>query len=120
MPLLFTLASFAFRVANLIMTPDELSRLHETLGNAVTKLISEHARALESLPVTSRATPDDLKKLFEEPLPLQGAPAHEILDKFARVHWTARYAGPESSLLWPVQSDAFGDRCLGRRAIVVT
>jgi glutamate/tyrosine decarboxylase-like PLP-dependent enzyme len=66
------------------MTPDELSRLHETLGNAVTKLISEHARALESLPVTSRATPDDLKKLFEEPLPLNAAPAQEILDKFAR------------------------------------
>ena len=66
------------------MTPDELSRLHETLGNAVTKLISEHAHALESLPVTSRATPDDLKKLFEEPLPLHGAPAQEILDKFAR------------------------------------
>ena len=66
------------------MTPDELSRLHETLGNAVTKLISEHARALESLPVTSRATPDELKKLFEEPLPLHGVPAQEILDKFAR------------------------------------
>lgn len=66
------------------MTPDELSRLHETLGKAVTKLISEHARALESLPVTSRAAPDDLKKLFEEPLPLHGVPAQEILDKFAR------------------------------------
>ena len=66
------------------MTPDELSRLHETLGNAVTKLISEHARSLESRPVTSSATPDDLQKLFDEPLPLHGAPAQEILDKFAR------------------------------------
>ena len=65
------------------MTPDELSRLHETLGNAVTRLISDHARALESLPVTSSATPDDLKRLFEEPLPLHGVPAQEILDKFA-------------------------------------
>lgn len=66
------------------MTPDELSRLHETLGNAITKLISDHALSLESRPVTSQATPDDLKKLFEEPLPLKGAPAQEILDKFAR------------------------------------
>lgn len=66
------------------MTPDELSRLHEMLGNAVTKLISEHARSLESRPVTSSATPDDLQKLFDEPLPLQGAPPQEILDKFAR------------------------------------
>ena len=88
------------------MTPDELSRLHETLGNAVTKLISEHARALESLPVTSRATPDDLKKLFEEPLPIHGAPAQEILDKFAR-DIGRTLCGSESSLLWPVQSDAF-------------
>ena len=66
------------------MTPDELSRLHETLGSAVTKLISDHARSLESRPVTSQATPDDLQKLFEEPLPLHGVPAQEILDKFAR------------------------------------
>ena len=66
------------------MTPEELSRLHESLGNAVTKLISDHARSLESRPVTSPATPDDLKKLFEEPLPLHGVPAQEILDKFAR------------------------------------
>ena len=66
------------------MTPDELSRLHETLGRAVTKLIADHALSLESRPVTSPATPDDLKKLFDEPLPLRGAPAQEILEKFAR------------------------------------
>jgi len=66
------------------MTSDELGRLHETLGNAVTKLISDHASALESLPVTSPASPNDLNKLFDEPLPLHGAPAQEILDKFAR------------------------------------
>jgi aromatic-L-amino-acid decarboxylase len=66
------------------MTSKELSRLHESLGNAVTKLISDHARSLESRPVTSLATPDDLKKMFDEPLPLHGMPAQEILDKFAR------------------------------------
>ena len=66
------------------MTPDELSRLHETLGNAVTKLISEHARSLESRPVTSGATPDELRSLFDEPLPVKGSPAEQILEKFAR------------------------------------
>ena len=66
------------------MTPDELSRLHETLGNAVTKLISEHALSLESRPVMSPVTPDDIEKLFDEPLPLHGAPAKEILETFAR------------------------------------
>lgn len=65
------------------MTSDELSRLHESLGHAVTRLISEHARGLESRPVTSSATPDDLKRLFDEPLPLTGTPAEEILQKFA-------------------------------------
>lgn len=66
------------------MTSDELSRLHETLGGAVTKLISEHAQSLESRPVTSQAKPDDLHALFDEPLPQNGAAAEEILDKFAR------------------------------------
>lgn len=66
------------------MTPDELGRLHESLGSAVTKLISEHARSLDSRPVTSSATPADLLKLFDEPLPMSGATAEEILDQFAR------------------------------------
>ena len=61
-----------------------LSEQHELLGRAVTKLISEHAARLESAPVTSSATPADLKQLFDEPIPVVGTPAEEILVQFAR------------------------------------
>ena len=47
-------------------------------------MISEHAERLESTPLTSPATPADLKQLFDEPLPLAGMPAEEILQQFAR------------------------------------
>src|ERR1700694_4689016 len=66
------------------MTSESLSEQHKKLGRAVTSLISEHAERLESAPVTSTATPADLKRLFDEPLPLAGIPAEEILEQFAR------------------------------------
>lgn len=66
------------------MTSESLSEQHKKLGRAVTALISEHAARLESAPVTSRATPDELKQLFNEPIPIQGMPAEEILEQFAR------------------------------------
>ena len=66
------------------MTSESLREQHEQLGRAVTKLISEHAAQLETAPVTSPATPADLQKLFDEPLPLVGMPAEEILAQFAR------------------------------------
>ena len=54
------------------------------LGRAVTELISEHAAALESAPVTSPATPAHLERLFDEPMPLDGMSAEEILAQFSR------------------------------------
>src|SRR5437660_4416860 len=66
------------------MTSESLREQHEKLGRAVTKLISEHAGRLESAPVTSPATPDDLKQLFADPLPAKGTDAEEILAQFAR------------------------------------
>jgi aromatic-L-amino-acid decarboxylase len=66
------------------MTSESLSEQHKKLGRAVTSLISEYAERLESAPVTSPATPADLKRLFDEPLPLAGMPAEEILEQFAR------------------------------------
>jgi aromatic-L-amino-acid decarboxylase len=66
------------------MTNDSLRDQHERLGRAVTALISEHAASLESAPVTSAATPADLKRLFDEAMPLAGMPAEEILEQFAR------------------------------------
>src|SRR5258706_2713755 len=66
------------------MSSETLREQHEKLGRAVTKLIAEHASRLDSAPVTSPATPDDLKQLFNEPLPITGTPAEKILDQFAR------------------------------------
>ena len=66
------------------MTAQSLSDEHERLGRAVTRLISEHAAQLEAAPVTSTATPADLRKLFDEPLPVDGMSAEDILAAFAR------------------------------------
>src|SRR5437764_1706225 len=66
------------------MNIDELRQQHEEIGRAVTKLISERAAKLDELPVVPSATPDELKRLFDEPLPITGAPAEEILQQFAR------------------------------------
>jgi aromatic-L-amino-acid decarboxylase len=66
------------------MSNESLSDQHEKLGRAVTRLISEHAARLDAAPVTSRATPDDLKQLFDEPLPEPGMTADEIFDQYAR------------------------------------
>src|SRR6185437_9391339 len=66
------------------MTTDELRDQHAEIGRAVTKLISEQAAALESAPVVPSATPDELKKLFDAPLPIDGLPAEEILAQYAR------------------------------------
>jgi glutamate/tyrosine decarboxylase-like PLP-dependent enzyme len=66
------------------MNSESLSAQHKKLGAAVTDLISEHAASLESARLISSATPDDLKRLFDEPLPLDGMPAEQILDQFAR------------------------------------
>src|ERR1043166_8658786 len=65
------------------MNPDSLSAQHEQIGRAVVKLIAEHAARLESLPINSGVTPNDLKKLFDEPLPVVGTSAEKILEQFA-------------------------------------
>src|SRR5229473_8374360 len=64
------------------MTGESLREEHERLGIAVTKLISEHVGRLDTAPVSSAATPADLKLLFDEPLPIAGMPAEEILAQF--------------------------------------
>ncbi len=66
------------------MTSESLREEHERLGLAVTRIVSEHAGRLETAPVASAATPADLKLLFDEPLPIAGMPAAEILTQFER------------------------------------
>src|SRR4051812_17015456 len=59
-----------------------LSEEHERLGRAATKIISEYVRQLDALPVTSDATPGELEKIFDEPLPFKGMSAEEIFARF--------------------------------------
>src|SRR2546421_7370583 len=66
------------------MTSESLSEQHESLGRAVTKLISEQAAKLDFAPVTSPATPAELRTLFDEPLPANGMSGEEIIARFAR------------------------------------
>ena len=63
---------------------DDLSRLHERLGQAVTRIIVDYVKGLDQRRVTSEATPADLEKLFDEPLPESGVSVEEILDRFTR------------------------------------
>jgi len=63
---------------------ESLSQQHRLLGNAVTGIIAEYTRQLDNWPVTSKASPADLKKLFDEPMPLAGISEEEILERFTR------------------------------------
>ena len=63
---------------------EDLSQLHERLGQAVTKIIADYVKGLDERRVTSEATPADLEKLFDEPLPEIGISVEEILDRFTR------------------------------------
>ena len=63
---------------------EDISQLHQNLGQAVTKIITEYVRTLDERPVTSPATPADLEKLFDEPLPENGSGFEEVLDRFTR------------------------------------
>jgi glutamate/tyrosine decarboxylase-like PLP-dependent enzyme len=65
-----------------LTSTNHLSAEHERLGRAVTKIISDYARELDGLPVTSDATPAELEKIFDEPLPQSGISADEILARF--------------------------------------
>src|SRR4051794_35255782 len=64
------------------MNADSLRAQHEQFGRAVVKLIAEHAANLESLPINSGATPADLQRLFDEPLPAAGIPAEQVLAEY--------------------------------------
>jgi glutamate/tyrosine decarboxylase-like PLP-dependent enzyme len=66
------------------MTTKSLSEQHERLGRAVTRLIAEHAARLDSAPINSGATPDDLKNIFDGPMPVAGMAAEQVLEEFAR------------------------------------
>src|SRR2546428_6088294 len=63
---------------------DQLVGQHERLGKAVTTIVTEYVASLDTRKVTSEATPQDLEKLFDEPLPEKGIAEEEILAQFTR------------------------------------
>jgi aromatic-L-amino-acid/L-tryptophan decarboxylase len=56
---------------------------HRILGNAVTEIITRHVASLDSRRVTPEATPAELERLFDEPLPELGSTIADILARFS-------------------------------------
>jgi glutamate/tyrosine decarboxylase-like PLP-dependent enzyme len=61
---------------------DDFVEQHRFLGPAVAKIIADHVAGLASRRVTPEASPSDLEKLFDEPLPDKGIALEEILKRF--------------------------------------
>lgn len=61
---------------------DDFVEQHKLLGKAVPEIINAYAAALDTRRVTPTATPADLEKLFDEPLPEKGMAIEEILRRF--------------------------------------
>jgi glutamate/tyrosine decarboxylase-like PLP-dependent enzyme len=62
---------------------NDIAAQHESIGRMVTKIITEFAASLDSRRVVSEATPAELERMFDEPLPETGITADEILARFA-------------------------------------
>jgi len=61
---------------------ESLSRQHQVLGEAVTRIISDYTSRLDELPLTSKASPGELAQLFAGPMPQLGISVEEILERF--------------------------------------
>jgi aromatic-L-amino-acid/L-tryptophan decarboxylase len=61
---------------------ESLAEQHRRLGQAVTAIVTEYASTLDSRKVVSAATPADLEKIFDEPLPEKGMATEAILARF--------------------------------------
>ncbi|GAC1405143.1 MAG: pyridoxal-dependent decarboxylase [Pyrinomonadaceae bacterium] len=65
-------------------TSEELSRAHAQIGAATIKIISDYTQRLDKMRVSAAMTPDQLVKMFAEPLPRESVDANSILESFAR------------------------------------
>src|ERR1051326_8669434 len=61
---------------------DDFVEQHRFLGNAVAQIIAEQVAGLATRRVTPTATPGELEKLFDEPLPEKGIALEGILARF--------------------------------------
>ena len=63
---------------------ESLSAEHEQLGKIVTEIIARYARTLDEARVCSEASPSELEKMFDEPLPQAGVDARQLFARFER------------------------------------
>jgi len=61
---------------------DDFVEQHRFLGPAVARIIAEHVEGLAKRRVTPEATPAELERLFDEPLPEKPIALEEILARF--------------------------------------
>jgi aromatic-L-amino-acid decarboxylase len=61
---------------------EEFVEQHRRLGKAVAEIVGEHVAGLADRRVTPEATPAELEKLFDEPLPEKGISIDEVLARF--------------------------------------
>src|SRR5689334_837774 len=61
---------------------DDFVEQHRFLGPAVAQIVADHVAGLGTRRVTPTATPAELEKLFDEPLPEQGIALEDILARF--------------------------------------
>ena len=61
---------------------DDFVEQHRILGPAIAQIVHEHVAGLATRRVTPEASPADLEKLFDEPLPETGTSLEELLTRF--------------------------------------
>jgi aromatic-L-amino-acid decarboxylase len=66
------------------ITAEAFAAEHRRIGTAVTELVADYVQSLEDAPVCSTATPDELRALFDHPLPEEGTDVEELLDVLRR------------------------------------
>ena len=94
---------------------DDFVEQHRFLGNAVAQIIHEHVATLADRRVTPEATPAQLEKLFDEPLPEKGIPLEDILARFRDDIAPNAMHVPSPRYFGQFNPDAVADWRLGRR-----
>ena len=72
----------------------------------MTKIVADYFRALDSARVCSEASPSEMEKIFDEPLPTQGVSTEEILHRFTVAVVPHAMNIPRPTLLRIVQPDS--------------
>jgi aromatic-L-amino-acid/L-tryptophan decarboxylase len=63
---------------------EDILEQHRRLGEVIPKLIVDHFVSLDSRRVTPEASPNEVERLFNEPLPETGTGLDQILERFQR------------------------------------